>query len=174
MNKLHRSVLALSLALATLSLALPAAAAGPLDEAQSLWLAGKREQALKLTEAALAQDAGNPKLRFSHASMLLELQRLDAAQAQLESLVQDYPDLPDPYNNLAVVHAAHGRYEQARQALERALLLQPDHAQALENMGDVLTRLAQQSYERALKLALGDASSLKLKLQRVTALNQGR
>ncbi|TXD98850.1 tetratricopeptide repeat protein [Mitsuaria sp. TWR114] len=148
--------------------------AAVLDEAQAQWAAGKREQAIQTAEAGLKTTPDDPRLRFALGTMLLETQQLERARVIFTRLTEDFPDLADPYNNLAVIHAARGEYEAARQALTRALDLQPDHAQAQENMGDVLMRLAQQSYERALKQALGDDTALKVKLQRVTAFNNAK
>jgi tetratricopeptide (TPR) repeat protein len=36
-------------------------------------------------------------------------------------LTDDYPELPEPYNNLAVLYAAAGQYDKARAALEMAI-----------------------------------------------------
>lgn len=157
------------------ALVLPFTAQGAaLEDVQSLWASGKRDQAIQLAETSLKTTPDDPRLRFSLGTMLLEQQQLERARVLFVGLTEDYPDLPDPYNNLAVIHAARGEYEPARQALTRALELAPDHAQAHENMGDVLMRLAQQSYERALQQALGDDTALKLKLQRVLAFNNAR
>ena len=172
MSRIHTIARTLCLTLACLA---PwqawSASTTPTQEAQALWLAGKREQAIQFVEEALKKTPDEPRLRFALASMLMEQQQLPRAKQLFVALTQDHPDLADPYNNLAVIHAAQGDYEAARQALVRALDLQPDHAQAQENLGDVLLRLSQQAYERALKLALGDDSGLKLKLQRVSQIN---
>jgi Flp pilus assembly protein TadD len=173
MPKFHALLPTCCIALAALftSAAVHAAA---VDDAQALWAAGKRDQAILLAETALKTTPDDPRLRFALGTMLLEQRQLERARAVFTSLTEDYPDLADPYNNLAVIHAARGEYEAARQQLMRALELQPDHAQAQENLGDVLMRLAQQAYERALKQALGDDSGLRLKLQRVSDLNNGK
>ena len=38
-----------------------------------------------------------------------------------EQLTEDFPELPEPYNNLAVLYAADGQLDRARAALELAL-----------------------------------------------------
>jgi len=48
-----------------------------------------------------------------------------------------------------VLHAAQGRYDQARNALEVAIRLNPNDATAHENLGDVYATLARQAYARA-------------------------
>ncbi|SEK28699.1 Tetratricopeptide repeat-containing protein [Roseateles sp. YR242] len=172
MPKFHSLLHSCCIVLAALtSTALHAAA---LEDAQALWASGKRDQAIQAAENALKTTPDDPRLRFTLGTMLMEQRQLERARVIFTSLIEDYPDLADPYNNLAVIHAARGEYEAARQSLTRALELQPDHAQAQENLGDVLMRLAQQAYERALKQPLGDDSALRLKLQRVSDLNNGK
>ena len=50
-----------------------------------------------------------------------------------------------------------------RNALEMAVRNNPNYAVAHENLGDIYTRLAQQSYTRSLQLS-GNNAPLKLKL----------
>ncbi|WP_158218814.1 tetratricopeptide repeat protein [Roseateles aquatilis] len=170
MQRLHALLRMCCIALAATAAA-PLLHAATIDDAQALWASGKRDLAVKTAEDGLKATPDDPRLRFALGTMLLEQQQLERARVLFVGLTEDFPDLADPYNNLAVIHAARGEYEPARQSLMRALDLQPDHAQAQENLGDVLMRLAQQAYERALKQALGDDTALKLKLQRVTAFN---
>lgn len=145
-------------------------AAGELEQAQALWLQGQRPQALQLLRTALATDPNDARLRFALATMQMESGQQAEAERGLISLTQDHPDLADPFNNLAVIRAARGELEPARDALEQALRLQPEHGAALENLGDVLLRLAARHYERALQLASGDKQALTLKLNRTRAL----
>ena len=70
-----------------------------------------------------------------------------------QKLTEDYPELPEPYNNLAVLHASGGNYDKARVALERAIRTNPAYATAHENLGDVYAKLASQSYDKAMQLA---------------------
>lgn len=69
-----------------------------------------------------------------------------------QKLTEDYPDLPEPYNNLAVLHASAGNYDKARMALERAIRTNPTYATAHENLGDVYAKMASQSYDKAMQL----------------------
>ena len=81
--------------------------------------------------------------------LLATQQRLDAAQTTFTRLTEDYPELPEPYNNLAVLLAGQGLLEPARAALEMAIRVKPDYGTAQENLGDVYLRLAEQSYGQA-------------------------
>jgi tetratricopeptide (TPR) repeat protein len=81
--------------------------------------------------------------------MLSETGREAEAMEVFERLTQDHPDLPEPYNNLAVLHAARGQLDRARELLELALRQDPGYFAAQENLGDVFARLAQRAYEKA-------------------------
>jgi Flp pilus assembly protein TadD len=128
------------------------AADPPADAARDierLYRSGDVGLAVQRLEQALAAQPASPKLRFLKGVMLSENKREAEAMVEFERLTQDHPDLPEPYNNLAVLHAARGQLERARELLEAALRHDPTYFAALENLGDVLTRLAQRAYERA-------------------------
>src|SRR5450830_653161 len=72
--------------------------------------------------------------------------------ATFVALTQEYPELPEPYNNLAVLYASQNQYDKARTALEMAIRTNPSYATAHENLGDVYAKLASQAYSKALQL----------------------
>lgn len=160
-----------SLALLVLLAALPARA-DDLASAQRLWLAGQKAQAVEQVETALGRMPDDLRLRFALGVMRMELGERDKARTIFTRLTQDFPDLADPYNNLAVLHAAAGELDEAKAALEQALRLQPDHAQALENLGDVMVRLALRAYQRAQKAAVAPSDALAGKIDRTQALSR--
>jgi Flp pilus assembly protein TadD len=146
--------------------------AADLAGAQRLWLAGQKTQAVELVEQALARVPDDLQLRFALGVMLMELGEPAKAQAIFTRLTQDFPDLADPFNNLAVLHAAAGDLDAAQAALEQALRLQPEHAQAQENLGDVLVRLALRAYQRAQKAAIAPSEALAGKINRTLSLTR--
>ncbi len=146
------------------------AATTPLDQAQGLWLAGHRSEAVAEINAALKRSPEDLKLRFTLGVYSMELKDLGTALNIFNSLTQDFPDLADPYNNLAVIRASQGDLDQARADLEQALRLQPDHAQAQENLGDVMLRLALRAYQRAEKSLIAPSDSLAAKLAQTQSL----
>ena len=75
--------------------------------------------------------------------------RTEEAAKALRSLIAEYPEIPEPYNNLAVIEAGMGSLEEAVKLLDRALLLNPNFATAQKNRGDVYLALALESYEAA-------------------------
>jgi tetratricopeptide (TPR) repeat protein len=161
------AMLALALALA---LAAAPAQADDLANAQRLWLAGQKTQAVEQVEQALVRTPDDLQLRFALGVMRMELGDRTRAMDIFTRLTEDFPDLADPYNNLAVLHAAAGELDEAKIALEQALRLQPEHAQAQENLGDVLLRLALRAYQRAQKASLTPNDALAGKISRTLAL----
>ncbi len=148
------------------------AKAGELELAQRQWLAGQGPKAIATVEAALLKTPNELKLRFALGVMRMELGEQAAALSIFTALTQDFPDLAEPQNNLAVVYASMGELDLAQRALEQALALQPDHAQAQENLGDVLLRLALRAYQRAQQAQVAPSSSLALKVSRTNDLLQ--
>jgi Flp pilus assembly protein TadD len=116
---------------------------------ERLQRAGQTVEATQRLDKALAADPRNAELRFLKAVMLAEAGNGAAAAEIYTRLTQEFPELPEPYNNLAVLQAAQGRLDEAREALETALRNDPGYAVAQENLGDVYVRLAARAYERA-------------------------
>lgn len=122
-------------------------AADPYTEVQRLMRAGDPAAALARLEALPAEQAREARWRFLRGVLLAELGRLEEAAALYTSLTQEFPELAEPYNNLAVLRAAQGRLDDARIALEAALRADPSHREARENLGDVYVRLALRLWE---------------------------
>jgi Flp pilus assembly protein TadD len=123
-----------------------------LKEASALIKAREFAQAQAKLDALLAQRPREPQARFLLGIADTEQGKTDAAIAVFRALIEDYPELPEPYNNLAVLYAQRGEYESARVALETATRTAPDWAVAHENLGDIYVRLAAAQYDRAAKL----------------------
>jgi len=113
---------------------------------------GKYTEALAKTDLYLATKPKDPQMRFLKGVALTESGKTDDAIATLSALTQEFPELPEPYNNLAALYASQNQYDKARTALEMAVKLNPAYATAHENLGDVYAKLASQSYSKALQL----------------------
>jgi Flp pilus assembly protein TadD len=133
-----------------LSAATMIAGADEVAEVTALAKAGQATEALAALDRFLAVKPKDPQLRFLKGVMLADSGRTAEAITIFTLLNEDYPELPEPYNNLAVLYAAEGNYDKARAALEAAVRGNPGYATALENLGDVYARLAAQAYARAL------------------------
>lgn len=146
-----KSTLLRCAALAAL-LALAPAHATVSEDAQALLNQGQFAEALKRLDQHLAQNPQDAEARFMRGLALVRLNRSDEAIKVFADLTRDYPQLPEPYNNLAVLYAQQGDYEKARDALEAALATHPSYATAHENLGDIYAALAGAAYNRALML----------------------
>lgn len=144
---------------------LPTPQSRPQDQARAALAAGDFARALAIADTALVTFPSDAQLRFVRGVALNRLGRLPAAEEAFLALTQEYPDLPEPYNNLAVVRAAQGKLDLARSALEEAIRAVPDYAMAHENLGDVYVQLAARSFRTAQRLGAKSAAlDSKLKL----------
>lgn len=139
------------LLIASLGMALTARA-DDLADVQRMYYAGQASAAMQRADEFLAAHPKDAQMRFIKGVMLADGKRSAEAIALFQKLSEDYPDLAEPYNNLAVLYAAAGDFVKARVTLEQALRTNPAYATAHENLGDVYAALAAQSYARAVKL----------------------
>lgn len=129
--------------------------AGPADdikEAQRLYQQNRLDAALSKVNGALAQTPKDALGRFLKANILIEQKRFNDAIQILTGLTEDFPELPEPYNNLAALYASQGNYDKAKAALELAIHTNPSYATAHENLGDIYAQLARREYDKALSL----------------------
>ena len=141
-----------SVALAALLAGPAQAQTSPHEAVARLLRADQPAEALRRAEELLADRPNDAQLRFLRGVAQSQSGAVDAALTTFTELTRDYPELPEPYNNLAVLHAAAGRLDDARGALETALRLSPGYATAYQNLGDVHVRLAARAWQRALEL----------------------
>ncbi|MBK4737464.1 L,D-transpeptidase Cds6 family protein [Noviherbaspirillum pedocola] len=127
---------------------------------------GQYAEAMSRIDAALTSKPNDPRLRFSKGMLLAQQNKSTEAIAVLLKLTEDFPDLPEPYNNLAVLYAANGQYESARIALDKAIANNPSYGTAYENLGDVYAELARQSYDKAVKMDAANTTA-KTKMARL-------
>lgn len=132
-------------------LSIAVAAPATLPDIQHLLKAGQFVQALDKVDAYISAQQKEATGRFLKGVILTELGRPTEAIAVFATLAEDFPQLPEPYNNLAVLYAQQQQYDKARMALEMALKTHPSYAVAHENLGDIYAKLASQSYDRALQ-----------------------
>lgn len=136
---------------------------------RNLLARGQAQEALERVDGALKAQAGDASLRFLRGVALMDLKQDAQAQAVFEQMSQDFPDLPDPWNNLGLLHARAGRLELAREALQTALRFEPGYRVARVNLGWVQLMLAASAWEQALKEAPAD-TRLRERLQAVRTL----
>lgn len=123
-----------------------------LQDINKLLKAGQAQQALDRVNTYLNGKPKDPVGRFIRGLAQAELGKTNDAIMTFQSLTEDYPELPEPYNNLAVLYSSKGQFEKARVALELAIQTHPSYSTAHENLGDIYAKLASQAYDKALQL----------------------
>lgn len=154
-SSLHATFRLLALAAA---LWVPPAFADDYADVNQLMRSGKTAEALAKADQYIAAKPKDPQMRFLKGVIQTETGRTADAIATFTKLNEDYPELPEPYNNLAVLYAGQSQFDKARAALESAVRANPSYAIAHENLGDVYARLAGIAYGKAQQLAPANAS----------------
>ena len=139
-------------------------------EITQLLKAGKAAEALTKADQRLSATPRDPQLRFLKGVAQADSGKPADAVATFTKLTEDYPELPEPYNNLAVLYANQNQLDKARTALEMAIRTNPSYATAHENLGDIYAKLASQAYNKALQLDAANATSVKPKLALIREL----
>ena len=150
---------ALGAALLALALQCGWAAADNFGDASRLLKQGNHAAALEKIEAAIAANPRDARARFLKGLILTEQNKPNDAIKVFTALTDDFPELPEPYNNLAVLYASQGQYDKARKSLEMAIRTHPSYAIAHENLGDVYAKMASEAYDKALQLDRGNAAA---------------
>ena len=127
------------------------AVADTLSDIQGMIKQGQLATALEKVNGYLVTKPKDAPARFLKGVILSEMGRPTDAIAVYSKLTEDYPNLPEPYNNLAVLYAQQKQVDKARIALEMAIKTHPSYAVAHENLGDLYAQLASQSYDKALQ-----------------------
>jgi len=161
--------LAAALLIGCLAAAPASAQTDELQETSQLLKQGQLDRALERVDAYLKTRPKDARGRFLRGLILTEQNKPEDAIKAFTELTQDYPELPEPYNNLAVLYASQGQYDKARASLEMAIRTHPSYATAHENLGDIYAKMASQAYDKALQLDKGN-TPLQTKLNLIKDL----
>jgi len=127
-------------------------------EVNRLLRSGQLTEALNRADQYLSSTPRDPQMRFIKGVIQTEGGKVSDAIATFSKLTEEFPELPEPYNNLAVLYASQSQFDKARAALEMAIRTNPSYATAHENLGDVYAKLASNAYSKALQLDSGNAA----------------
>lgn len=147
----------LALCVLTAALWSPVTYADDYADVNKLVKAGQNAEALNKAEQYLTAKPRDPQMRFLKGVILAETGKSTDAINTFVKLTEEFPELPEPYNNLAVLYASQNQFDKARIALEMAIRTNPSYATAHENLGDVYAKLASQAYSKALQLDSNNA-----------------
>ncbi len=140
-----------------------------LQDASQLLKQGQLDRAMERVDGYLKTRPKDARGRFLKGLIFAEQNRPNDAIKIFTELTQEFPELPEPYNNLAVLYASQGQYDKARTALEMAIRTHPSYATAHENLGDIYAKMASQAYDKALTLDKGN-TPLQTKLNLIKDL----
>ncbi len=152
-------LLALGAALLLVSQMQAGFAANSYEDASKLFKQGSYAEALAKIETVITANPRDARARFLQGLILTEQNKPADAIKVFSALTEDYPELPEPYNNLAVLYASQGQYDKARKSLEMAIRTHPSYAIAHENLGDVYAKMASEAYDKALQLDRSNAAA---------------
>ena len=130
-----------------------------LQDVNQMLKLGQFDQALTRVNSYLSTRPKDARGRFLKGLILAEQNKPGDAIQVFSALTKDFPDLPGPYNNLAVLYASQGQYDKARDSLEQAIRTHPSYATAHENLGDIYAKMASQAYDKALQLDKGNSTA---------------
>lgn len=158
------------LILASVAQAAPGGETAKVDE---LLRNGRFAEAQAEVDAMLKENPSSAMARFMKGVVQAERGASDDAIDTFTRLTRDYPQLAEPYNNLAVLLAAKNDLSGARTALEKAIKINPGYLTAYENLGDLNAKSASLAYQQVMRLdAQNNNARAKLNvLDRVIATN---
>ena len=135
------------------SLSLNSYARNNLEEIKLLLKNGKYSRAEKLLDKSIEEDKkNNPEFLFYKGIIETNIGKNNEAIETFRNLTENFPELPEPFNNLAVLYAEKGQFKLAKEILERAIKTNPSYLTAHINLGDIYTKMASEAYNKALEI----------------------
>jgi len=138
------------------------------DEIEGLINQGRATEALALIDSREAELAASTapgtdvQLMFQKARALTALDRAEEARGIYQQMTIRFPELAEPWNNLAMLYVRSGSLDQAEFALETAVTNNPDNGNAIANLADVRLLMALRDYREAARMKVpGAARRLK-------------
>lgn len=141
----------------------------PVRDVNQLIYRGKKKEALLLADKEIENNPKNVQLRFIRGVILSDLNRTKEAKETFEELIREYPEISEPYNNLAVIYAAEGNLGRAKELLEQALSNNANSFTTYNNLGNIYLALSRQAFEKAQRLSPG-SKTIKTKLETIKQL----
>lgn len=125
------------------------------DRIATLLNHGQNQEALDAINRRLAQREANAEIGVDVQLLFLQgraysaLEQHEKATESYKQLTVFYPELPEPWNNLATEYMRQDKLDLAKEALDMALLANPNYQLALQNQGELQLMLAHKSFQRA-------------------------
>ena len=113
---------------------------------------GKYENAESIIKETIEYNLNNPEILFYRGIIQTNLGKTNQAIDTFRDLTERFPELPEPFNNLAVLYAEKGQFRLAKEILEQAIKTNPSYLTAHINLGDIFTKMASEAYNKALEI----------------------
>lgn len=110
---------------------------------------GNYKKALQYIDEGLALNANSVQLKFQKCVVLEREGRETEAMSHYESLIRFYPEIAEPYNNLANILIHKGDYEKAEGLLKNAIRMKNSYALAYENLGKLYLLKSKEAFREA-------------------------
>ena len=125
-----------------------------LERAIALAAEERHVEAREALDPLLEGDAAHPRARWLDGLLRAHEGRVREAVEVLERLRRDHPEMAEPWSVLAVLHAAEGRFDEARKSLLAALERRPS-ARGHPDLGGLHAKLARRARELAANASAG-------------------
>ena len=123
-----------------------------IEEIKLLLKNGKYNHAEILINNFNENNLNDPELLFYKGINETNLGKKNQAIDTFRDLTERFPELPEPFNNLAVLYAEKEQYRLAKEILEQAIKTNPSYLTAHINLGDIYTKMASEAYNKALEI----------------------
>jgi tetratricopeptide (TPR) repeat protein len=123
-----------------------------INEIKLLLKNGKYKIAENIINGAIEENLNNPEILFYKGIIETNLGKTNQAIDTFRGLTERFPELPEPFNNLAVLYAEKGQFRLAKEILEQAIKTNPSYLTAHINLGDIFTKMASEAYNKALEI----------------------
>lgn len=120
---------------------------------------------LKTKTDKLSNPGTDVQLRFLEARAYAAKGEGKKALSIYREMTFNYPELAEPWNNMAVIQMKAGSLDEALSSLQTALSIHPNYAIANQNIGLIYTLLAKQAFDKAASQGAKGASANAQQLQ---------
>ncbi len=127
------------------------------------------QKALNLIAEGLKANPHSAQLRFQRCVVYERMGDRQKAKDGFERMIRTYPEIPEPYNNLAGIYSREGNLTRAEELLVKALALRPNFALAHMNLGNLYLAKAKNAYNSAIKTG-GNKEKLNANIRAIDKL----
>jgi len=110
------------------------------------------DRALVVLNKQLSNSPRNAEVLFLKGVTLAKMARFNDAELVFSGLIEKHPELPEPYNNLAVIYAERGNFQEAEKVLGKAISKHRNYTALHDNLNKLYSKIATKVYDNVLML----------------------